>query len=54
MDLIGTQLGKYHIVERISTGGMAEVYKAYQPDLDRYVAIKLIASDLSNELEWLT
>lgn len=54
MDLIGTQLGKYHIVERISTGGMAEVYKSYQPDLDRYVAIKIIASNLSDEPEWLT
>ena len=53
MDLIGTQLGKYHIVERISTGGMAEVYKAYQPDLDRHVAIKIIASDLSGDPAWL-
>jgi hypothetical protein len=44
-DLAGAQLGKYHVVERLDTGGMVEVYKAYQPDLDRYVAIKVIASD---------
>jgi hypothetical protein len=44
-DLAGVQLGKYHIAERLDTGGIIEVYKAYQPDLDRHVAIKVIASD---------
>jgi hypothetical protein len=49
MDLTGVQLDKYHVVEQIDTGGMAEVYKAYQPDLDRYVAIKVITSDLGSD-----
>jgi serine/threonine protein kinase len=49
MDLTGIQLGKYHVVEQLDTGGMAEVYKAYQPDLDRYVAVKVITSDLSSD-----
>jgi hypothetical protein len=45
-DLLGAQLGKYRVVERLSAGGMAQVYKAYQPDLDRYVALKVLSADL--------
>ncbi len=40
--MIGKTLGKYEIVELLDQGGMAEVYKAYQANLDRYVAVKLI------------
>lgn len=42
MNLIGQTLGQYQIVELIGTGGMASVYKAHQPSLDRYVAIKVL------------
>ncbi len=42
MDLVGTTLGQYHIVEAIGHGGMAVVYKAQQPALDRSVAIKVL------------
>jgi serine/threonine protein kinase/tetratricopeptide (TPR) repeat protein len=42
MDLVGTTLGQYHIVEAIGHGGMAVVYKAQQPVLDRLVAIKVL------------
>jgi serine/threonine protein kinase/formylglycine-generating enzyme required for sulfatase activity len=41
-DLVGKKLGKYQIVSQLGQGGMAEVYKAYHPDLERYVAIKLL------------
>jgi serine/threonine protein kinase/tetratricopeptide (TPR) repeat protein len=44
MDLIGRTLGQYHITEQIGQGGMATVYKAYQPNLERFVAIKVLAS----------
>ncbi len=51
--LIGRTIGRYRIVEHLGRGGMAEVYKAYQPSLDRYVAIKLMHSFLADEKEFL-
>lgn len=47
MDLIGQKFGKYELVEYLGHGGMAEVYKAHQPGLDRYVAIKLMHRHLA-------
>ncbi len=47
-NLIGKTLGRYQILERIGQGGMAEVYKAYQPSLDRPVAIKVLHQFLSD------
>ncbi len=38
----GQKLGKYEIKGLIGRGGMAEVYRALNPDLDRDVAIKLL------------
>jgi eukaryotic-like serine/threonine-protein kinase len=40
--LVGRSLGQFRIVEQIGAGGMATVFKAYQPNLDRYVAIKVL------------
>jgi serine/threonine protein kinase len=48
-DLNGKHLGKYQIVSRLGRGGMADVYKAYQPGLDRHVAIKVLHSHLAQE-----
>src|SRR5437868_15496076 len=38
----GASVGAYRIVERIGRGGMATVYRAYHPALDRHVAIKVL------------
>ncbi len=38
----GADIGPYRVVEQIGPGGMATVYKAYQPSLARYVAIKVL------------
>ena len=39
-------LGKYELRERLGHGGMAEVWKAYDTQLQRYVAIKLLHPNL--------
>jgi predicted Ser/Thr protein kinase len=54
MRLIGQTFGKYRITEHLGSGGMSEVYKAYQPGLDRYVAIKVLHSFLAQEEDFLT
>ncbi len=51
--LEGQNLGKYRIMEPLGQGGMARVYRAYHPKLDRYVAIKVLRSDLVSEEEFL-
>jgi serine/threonine protein kinase len=40
--LIGRMLGKTHITDLLGRGGMATVYKGYQADIDRYVAVKVL------------
>jgi len=47
-------LGKYEIIERLGRGGMAEVYRAYHPSLDRYVAIKILHKFLAEDTEFKT
>src|SRR5437660_1328640 len=41
-DLIGKTLGNYRILSTLGQGGMARVYKAYQENLDREVAVKVL------------
>ena len=48
-ELIGQTLGQYRIVERLGTGGMATVFKAFQPSLERYVAIKVLPPYYAHE-----
>jgi predicted Ser/Thr protein kinase len=46
------KVGKYEIVERIGRGGMGLVFKAHDPVLDRFVALKVISTeaDVTDEL----
>ncbi len=44
--LEGQTLGKYRVLQPLGRGGMARVYRAYHPQLDRYVAIKVLRADL--------
>src|SRR5689334_19003010 len=50
----GQMLGPYRIINQIGKGGMANVYKAYQPSVDRYVAIKVLPSQLAESQEFAT
>ncbi len=52
-NLVGQTIGKYRIVARLGRGGMAEVYKGYQPGLDRYVAIKVLPSHLADDEDFI-
>src|SRR5688500_15139373 len=47
-NMIGQTLGACQIVEEIGSGGMATVYKAYDPGTDRHVAIKVLPDHYSN------
>jgi eukaryotic-like serine/threonine-protein kinase len=38
----GEIVGRYVVLERLGAGGMGEVYAAYDPELDRKIAIKLL------------
>ncbi len=40
----GSSLGRYRVVEQIGQGGMATVFRAHDPTLDREVAIKVLPS----------
>ena len=51
-DLTGHTIGKYRIVAKLGHGGVAQVYKAYQPDLDRYVAVKVLHPHLTGDEEF--
>ena len=50
---IGKRLGSYQIIEQIGQGGMATVFKAYQPSMDRYVAIKILPSHFTEDESFL-
>ncbi len=50
----GTRLGNFEIVAQIGAGGMGEVYKARDPKLDRFVAVKVLPAALSENRDLLT
>jgi basic membrane lipoprotein Med (substrate-binding protein (PBP1-ABC) superfamily)/ABC-type phosphate/phosphonate transport system substrate-binding protein len=48
-DLVGRTLGQYRIIEQLGKGGMATVYRAFQPSLERYVAVKVLMPYFAHE-----
>src|SRR5713101_3277095 len=53
-DATARRLGKYELHQRLGSGGMAEVWKALDSQLHRYVAIKILHADLQNDPDFLT
>src|SRR5918999_1124691 len=54
MNVIGTLIDeRFRLEERIGAGGMSTVYRAYDPTLERWVAIKLMHRDISTDPDQL-
>ena len=45
------QVGRYELREKIGEGAMAEVWRAYDPSIDRVLAIKLLKADYRSSAE---
>jgi Tol biopolymer transport system component/tRNA A-37 threonylcarbamoyl transferase component Bud32 len=45
MQITGRKLGNFEIIAKLGEGGMGEVYKARDPNLQRFVAVKVLAAD---------
>ena len=52
--MIGTLLnGRFRLDQKIGSGGMSTVYRAFDPTLERWVAIKLMHRDISSDPDQL-
>ncbi len=46
---IGSKLGHFNLLEEVGKGGMGSVYRAFDPTLNREVAIKVLREDLARD-----
>ncbi len=45
---------RYEIIDKVGSGGMADVYKAKDHRLNRFVAIKILKQEYSNDAKYVT
>jgi serine/threonine protein kinase len=45
----GATIGRFQVIALVGKGGMGEVYAAYDPELDRNVAIKLLRAGKNSD-----
>ncbi len=48
---VGDHIGRYKVLNSIGVGGMGEVFLAVDIELERFVALKVLPSDVSNDKE---
>ncbi|MBL4630194.1 MAG: protein kinase, partial [Paraglaciecola sp.] len=53
-DMLNQTIGRYEIKEMIGEGAMAKVYRAYDPEINRSVAFKILKEDHCVDEEYLS
>jgi serine/threonine-protein kinase len=48
------KLGRYQLIEIVGEGAMARVYKAYDPEINRTLAVKLLKTQLASDEQYRT
>ncbi len=51
--LSGRRLGRYEIREVLGTSAMSAIYHAYQTDLERHVAVKVLSPELTQQPDYI-
>lgn len=50
--LVGQQLDEYKLEHLVGQGGMSAVYRAYQAELQRHVAVKILSAQLAQDASY--
>jgi serine/threonine-protein kinase len=45
-------IGRYKVVDELGRGAMAYVYKAYDPEIDRFLAVKVLREELAKDEDY--
>ncbi len=45
-------IGRYKIISELGRGAMAYVYKAYDPEIDRFLAVKVLREELAQDQDY--
>ena len=47
--MIPKTIGRYQVIDKLGQGGMATVFRAYDPGFDRNVAVKVLPRQLLHD-----